>query len=427
MTALGEKLRTHWLTIFLALYAATASVSISLQQAFYAFALLTLLASWLMLRHTNIVLPKFRWRPYYWLLLLWLLWRVVHVLISDYPGKELFQAREMWLMLMLPLVADVLIPLGAKLKNGKTIRLLGLPPLEFVVLFLVVAGALVGYFNSIQFILQGGDFLGYRARALNNQNALTFSGTASLTTVIALGYLLVARRRTDNPRYLMPLLWFSLIGLVLAFILAKSRGGFIALVMTLALMSLLILRTKAIFAWLAIALTVLGLWFASPKLQQHFLNAMPQEGSHTGTMEQRLDLWRAGIQMVKVKPLIGYGDAGYDVEYHKFKVAGAYGVAAKGSHMHNDLLNTWVLYGAVGLFIFILFFVFPLYDFIRLDKSLHNHQLWPWLITTVAGVWFMLFQGLSQCHFTDEEVQSLFWFMVAIFYGIKDQILNESQ
>lgn len=423
MIKTGETIRIYYVTVLVALYALMAAVSISLQQIFFGLALLAWIVSFFLLRKSNQDLPAMRWRSFYLLFILWAAWRLVHVFMATSALDELYQARELWLMLMMPLVADVIAALRIKPSNGKAIQLWGLPPLYFVLLFLVFGGAVVGLFNLVQFVYEGGILTTYRAQALNNNNALTYSGTAALTLVLSFGFLLVARKWQQRPKYLLPVLWASFLLLVAAFILAKSRGGYIALVMLVGFMSLVILKRKAVFAWLGLAVVVVALWFSLPALRETFYEAMPQQGSHEGTMQARLDMWAGGIAMVKANPLVGYGETDFSSQFPKFRVEGAVGAGANPTHMHNDLLNTWVLYGGVGLIIFVMFFVLPLYDFLIIDRIARKHEMWPLMTAALAGIWFMVFMGLSQCHFTDEEVQTLFWLSVSVFYGLRDQVL----
>lgn len=426
MKDIGIKIHIYYVTLFTAFYAATASVAISLQQIFYALALIAWLVSFVMLRKSETALPRFQWRTYYWFPLFWALWRIFHIIISERPVDELVQARELWLFLMIPLTADIVAALQLARRRITEPRFLRLPPLYFVLLFLVSAGALVGLFNVVQFFVEGGSFLNYRAAALNNNNALTYSGTAALTLTLSVGFLFTARRWAEKPRYLMPVLWISFFLLVAAFVLARSRGGFIALLLLACFMSLILLRKKAVFAWLAIAAVALGLWFSSASLRQIFQNAMPKPGQHSGTFEQRLDMWQGAWAMIKARPIVGYGDADFPHHYPEFRVEGAVGAAFNIGHVHNDLLNTWVLYGSVGLAVFVMFFLWPLWDYLRIPSTMREHELWPLLVAALASVWFMVFMGLSQCHFTDEEVQTLLWLCVGVFYGIRDKILTDT-
>ncbi len=426
MNDTGTKIRIYFVTLCTALYAATASVAISFQQIFYALALILWLVSFVMLRKSGTALPRLQWRTYYLLPLFWALWRIIHVLISERPIEELIQARELWLILMLPLLADIVAALQFSRAKTQEVRFLGLPPLFFVLLFLVGAGALVGLFNTVQFLMQGANLLFYRAEGLNNNNALTYSGTAALTLTMSVGFLFTARKWRERPRYLMPVLWIAVLLLIAAFILARSRGGFIAFLILGGFMSLLLLRKKAIFAWLALAVLALGVWFSSASLRTVFTQALPKPGHHTGTFEQRLDMWQGAWGMIKAKPLVGYGDAGFPLHYPAFRVEGAYEQAFHPSHVHNDLLNTWVLYGSVGLAIFVLFFLWPLWDYLRMPSAIREHELWPLFVAALASIWFMVFMGLSQCHFTDEEVQSLLWLCVGVFYGVRDRILADT-
>lgn len=450
------KLRTSFLTFSMSLCAAFLSVSISLQQIFFAVSLLFWFISVVLIQtsqsQTIVEFPAFRWREYYWFVVAWFVWRSAHIIISPYKSEEAFQARELWLFFMIPLLGDLISPQIKKIYSGQqesTVlrrnsltkdtevlsngqQWLGYNTFFWVLLALVFGGALVGAFNFFQFlIVTGGDIIIYRAAALNNFNPLTYSGTAALTMVIC-GGLFISLLRHNVYRsskvvaktYLFIVaicLLFSIIG----FILARSRGGYIAFFLLICFLSVVLLRKKVIWGWIVLISLTATLWFTSPKFQDIFYAAIPAKGSHSGTVAERFDLWQAGIAMLKDRPLVGYGDAEYTVAYQKYKVKNAMGTADTGSHMHNDLLNTAVLYGGVGLIIFLGFFFWPLWDYLKMHADTRKHPLWPLMVSGLAGIAFMFFMGLSQCHFTDEEVQLAFWMCIGVFYGIRDRILED--
>lgn len=435
-----NKLRVSVLAWFLGLTVLTLSVSISLQQLFFGLSLLVWLISFGIAKAVKIDLhlfPRAGWRPYYWAVVAWVLWRLVHIAVSPYAAAEAYQFREIWLFLMLPLFSGVFgSQFSVSKDKGKALfkgpSLWGIHSLFWVLLLLSLGGAIVGGFNVFQAIQQGLPLFNYRAQALNNNNALTYSGTAALSMVISAGLFFTVlraqfhRSERKSERVFFYIITISLFFAVLGFLLARSRGGFVAMVLLAFFLSAIVLRKKAIYGWLVILLLILGAWFGSSNLREVFMNAMPKEGSHTNTMEVRIDLWKAGVAMFKDRPILGYGDAAYDIKYHEYKVEEATDVAQTGSHMHNDLLNTLVLYGIVGLGIFIVFFFLPLWEFLRLNGKYRDHVLWPLMVSGLAGIALMLFMGLSQCHFTDEEVQLSFWVCVSIFYVAKDNLVNQN-
>lgn len=105
-----------------------------------------------------------------------------------------------------------------------------------------------------------------------------------------------------------------------------------------------------------------------------FEQAIPSPGSHAGTTAERLDFWNAGIRMILANPLVGTGDADYKETYMKYRVEGATGEAYLGSHMHNDYINTTVLYGVGGLTLHLAFYLLPLSVYFRERNKLVSRE-----------------------------------------------------
>jgi O-antigen ligase len=105
-------------------------------------------------------------------------------------------------------------------------------------------------------------------------------------------------------------------------------------------------------------------------------------------------------------------------------------VAQDGSHQHNDLLNSLVLYGSLGFSIFILFFISPVYIFYKNHKMTYNDFSDPeakyLILGSVASIVMFVMMGTSQCHFTDEEVQTVLWIVIGIFFRSNLRILDRN-
>ena len=147
-------------------------------------------------------------------------------------------------------------------------------------------------------------------------------------------------------------------------ILSFSRGGWIS-----GMVSLVVLfvagairsENKGQSAWvlpfviITISLVLLGV-FVRP-IQKRLLTIKPTGDQSTNT---RVKIWSDSMQMIKEKPVFGYGPAAFLWHYPPFKHDG---LIAKVTYTHNDYLNTLVDYGAVGLSIIILFFLYLLAQF----------------------------------------------------------------
>lgn len=336
-----------------------------------------------------------------WLILIWVNLRILHILTSSNKLNELIQFREIWLMAV-PFLVFILA------KRAKRVN---------VLILLFMAGALFPVGVSMRDALRDGFFNeGTRAFGMGSTHHLTFSGTTGIVLLLGMGGFLSVWK---NNKKLSMLMLVMLALVFTGFFLAKSRGGYVALLVTISFFAIFLLRRKSLI--LLPVILILGTFMVSRTTNQGFMSrlfaqAVPKPGSHSGTLEQRFDMWNAGIRMFIAKPVIGTGDADFSQQYMKYKEPEAVAVAAMASHLHNDYLNTAVLYGAGGLTVHLAFYLLPLSFYFRERRKLVSRENF-WLMTgAAAAIVLMMIMGLSQCHFTDEEVQMAFWLAVGILY-----------
>ena len=118
--------------------------------------------------------------------------------------------------------------------------------------------------------------------------------------------------------------------------IADSRGGMLALIVT-GIVSFLILPKRPIyFAYLLLAVAV-GLRLAGPAVWERFETSFASEEERDYSADSRLQLWTACLDIIAKQPLLGIGP-------HQFpQVAPEYGFS-KGKEAH----STWMQLGAEG-------------------------------------------------------------------------------
>lgn len=337
----------------------------------------------------------------------WVVWRIVHVAIAAQPLAELREAREIWLML---------IPLFIWLYGRHRLSLL---------LGLFVAGAAVssawGVYKMRQELLD----LWVRGRGLSTMHHLNYAGVTALAALLGLGlawsqYYAGKKLRAG----IMLLLAFAaLAGLWLT----KSRGALAAFVLVLPLFIYLQLMNR-VHRWLFGLVLVIAAGYTLPRLPESLLEQyrFPPPEVHAGSQAERRDLWQAGIAMIRDNFWLGYGERGYNEAYPRYQVPGAVGVAAwnqnsrEASHMHNDFLNTWVLYGMVGLLIQLGYYFLGFFVYWRERSRIRLMSLRPLAASGAAAIVLMVLMGLTQCHFTSEIVQMSFWVVLGSLFTVLD-------
>ncbi|MCB1146216.1 MAG: O-antigen ligase family protein [Leptospiraceae bacterium] len=388
--------------IFICGFALFSSISISITQLFLALSLLTWAVS-LFLRDKYVVPGYDGWPSLYNFLILWVVWRIFHVFASDHFTSELIQFREVWLLLIVPLIVR---RLHSKLFTPFFFSLLG---------GAAIAG-LGAYYSVREFPFL--DF-GHRANAFGGMHHLTFAGIEAMLGFLGIGVFLWFLRSGKKAVAFISLALS--IAIWLGFVYTKSRGAYIAVACVTGILLVYRLRSYSVLLGIPALLGILVLFREKIfTYMAFFTSSMTAEGSRAGSFTERIDLWHTGLKMLAVKPFIGFGDADYIAYFHKYTVENAVGVASSGSHMHNDFINTSVLYGLVGLVIFLGFYVSPIKTALQAYYREKNSGS-AIVVMTCLGVLLFAFMGLSQCHFTSEMTQMTFWTVAAVAIRFSEQ------
>lgn len=341
------------------------------------------------------------------ILLAWVLLRLIHIFISENPVTELVQFREVWLLLEVPVVFYII-------KKGK---------LKLLITSLIIGAFIVTGYTLYEYSTGVYDVFDENKRAgrLGRTHHLTYAGILLLLIPFVTGLFLHLLR---NKNYILSGIVIILVGMIAPSVFFNaSKGAILILPLLLSIMAIFILKKKVILLLPFLITAPLILNINTDKVANRFQHILPRSAeTHDSTSEIRRDLWIAGFNIWLEHPLLGTGDADFTQIYPEYRVEGAVGPASgSGSHMHNDLFNTLVLYGSIGFSIHLLFYIFPLFLFIRYYSIISTSRYYYLVMGVVASVLAMALIGLSQCHFTDEEVQMLFW----VVFGLSTALINK--
>ena len=94
--------------------------------------------------------------------------------------------------------------------------------------------------------------------------------------------------------------------------------------------------------------------------------------------------------------------------------------------MHNDFINTWVLYGVVGLLIQLFYYFFGIFVYLRERFKIRLASDRPLAAAAAVALPLMALMGVTQCHFTSEIVQMSFWLAMGILFSVLESDRRQS-
>ena len=234
----------------------------------------------------------------------------------------------------------------------------------------------------------------------------------SLCLIIAVPLLLHLVSRVRG-LFIRALLLSGLVAILCAILLTGSRGGLAALLVTCLVTAALGLSTprRRVMAFLFL-LTLAGTaYFGRDSLPSSVARRyaeMPGEAAH-GTMANRRILWSLAVDLIRERPLVGYGSGAFMAMADRR--AGTHAVA------HNTFLSVTAEQGLIGLALLITILVritINIYHCGRLPFRLWLSMLSSWCI----GASFLTFEatkctwlmfGLFAAYATSESPQRVRW------------------
>lgn len=202
-------------------------------------------------------------------------------------------------------------------------------------------------------------------------NAIQLGNLSGLLGLMCWLQLLVYWPRWHWPRRALVLICCAL-GL-LGSLLSQTRGGWLALALCVPPLLWLLARRqswrRAGAGTLVLLLLALPLgWRLTATVEQRVAGAVGEvlryerSGAASSSVGQRLEHWRLAIAMGLDKPLVGWGDAGYQAEKARRVAAGEASAALLDySHAHNEVLDQFAKRGLIGVAGLALLYAVPLW------------------------------------------------------------------
>lgn len=293
-----------------------------------------------------------------------LVWAVLGVPTSLWPGGSVGILRT----ILVKVVVMYFVLVGAVRHPRDVLRLAG-----------VYVGSVMLYAVMV-LVRFHGDPGAIRTQGLYDYDSNDFATLVASTLPVAVH--LVVRRGWRVPRLAGV---GGVVALLLAFIWANSRGGFLAL-LAAALVMLLGYRVVSGRVRFGVALVaVLGFVVAAGPAFWARMDTItdPHEDYNMTSSEGRWQLWKRGMGYMEMRPLLGVGVGGFPSAEGMLsagaKEARAHGRGEKWSEPHNSFVQVGAELGVPGL----LFFVAMLWTAVR---GLRGAQDPGFAVSLVAAV-----------------------------------------
>lgn len=275
----------------------------------------------------------------------------------------------------------------------------------------------VEYTRDREILAKFGEY--YRASAFFNM-PLTFAYSIGMFSFVLLGIALVSIQA--KKRYGLTAVGSA--GGFIGVITSLTRGAWLSAVCSIFIMLLNFRKKWALGSLAVAALAAVAMYFSNSTLQSRFESLVDKDNQSNNL---RILLWEANWEIIKDHPWLGVG-----LTKNKDYLQGYYsqmGVTESfTSHAHNNYLQIWAGVGSFGLMFYLIFCAYFIWVAWKLFKSTSKQMV---LIRGLAiGIFaaqiFVHVGGLTECNFTDGEVNHMIIFMWGLVGGMR-WLVNSDQ
>jgi O-antigen ligase len=258
------------------------------------------------------------------------------------------------------------------------------------------------------------------SRAGGYNNPIQFGDIAMLFSCLFLSGFSWAKQHS---RLMMVMFSLAIIAGVFASLLSGARGGWLALPVAIGIFFIasgLYNNKKNAGLFVVGLLVLIAAFYVSQEssfLQARIQDALSDLQQYTQAQNAntslgvRFTLWQEGLHLIAQRPLVGWGS----VENYVALTGDSSDVFQRFSHFHNDLLDSFVKRGLLGVLALIALYLLPAIAFYRQLKhaSAYSSPLaWAGLMLIAATFVF----GLTQSFFCHASGVMVYVFMLVIIW-----------
>ncbi len=368
------------LSLFIAFYLLFSMVSISLSQIFLFLCFLF----WLVLLIRRKQKPAFP--SFFWPLLVYSLLSLISSFLSVNPEMSLKDSRELLLFLIVPIVYMGFLSQKHLLTANSAL----------------LASASLSLIYSFYYFV----FLAYPGERITGfmGHYMTQAGLLLLFSSMALSMLLFL---PEKIRFFWGLGFFlSLFALTLTL----TRSAWIGIIIAVCIILFLYRPKTLIIIPLALSLFFL----LSP---QHIKKrALSTVSLRTESNKQRIEYFKAGVNIIKDFPLFGTGPDTVDMVFQnpKYRLSE---LAKRNVHLHNNITQIAAERGIPTLVAWLTFIVWTFISLLKLRKR-KDPLLYPFTAAALAAILGLVSAGLFEYNFADSEITTLFLYMMTVPFAL---------
>lgn len=272
---------------------------------------------------------------------------------------------------------------------------------------LMAAGTVMALYGLAQSVSHGTIFRVHGTMSIY----MTFAGLLMLINLLALAFILYQSQSRQ-------VLWYFGVSLCLtaALIMTQTRSAWVGLLAGGCV--LLAARKKVLM--LVLPVVLLLVFVMAPGVIQERLRSFADRKD--ATAQQRLSMWRSGLQIIRDYPVTGIGMGAMATFYQRYREPDADITPTRRlGHLHNNVIQVAAERGLLGLTCWLGIWVAYFYHVWHIARRLPpgNSVAKALVLGSVASVIGFHAEGLFENTFGDSEVVSLTYFCMALPFVVQ--------
>ncbi|HEH9401897.1 TPA: O-antigen ligase family protein [Aeromonas sobria] len=299
----------------------------------------------------------------------WLVVAALFSLFSIFRGESFGVARTIFVSL----IYIIVVPWKKINKN-------------LVLLSIMLGGVTAGGFSIYERVSLGVIAVG------GVINSIPFATYATITCLVSINAYFISQSK-----FVKLMAFLSTAGSTYAIVMSDVRGIWLAIIVVslFYLLNYIVQYKIKNVVVLCIAFLVGGIFISSSidierRVKQTEIEFQAiNNGNYDTSIGLRLQLWRSAIEMIKAHPFTGLGTVKYkkemELQYQNGLITST-ALSFKDSHFHNQLLDSYVRYGIIGLLLVIMMSISPIILTHRVKTDFRHSFIGVSILIAIAGL-----------------------------------------